>query len=117
MDVFWRGGQPPATGKKRLLFTTTIAGDRPPRYGPWTILGAGDRPPRYDEKNVSLYDNDRGGQAPALRATDDSRHYGPRTIFSASLKHLQDLCQLLACHFGRRKGLRNDKLLIHSEIL
>ena len=52
---------------------TTIAGDRPPRYGEKTIRGAGDRPTRCGEKNVSLYDNDRGGQAPALRATDDSQ--------------------------------------------
>ena len=41
-----------------------IAGDRPPRYGPWTILGAGNRPPRYGEKTSPFTTTIAGDRPP-----------------------------------------------------
>ena len=101
--------------------------------------------PRATVKNVSLYDNARGGQAPALRATDDSHRGGQAPALRAmddsrrggqapALRATDDFLHLIKTlarsvpilivpfwqlmgRFGRRKRLRHDKLLIRREVL
>ena len=103
-----------SVGQDRLILTRSGAGAPELQMGCESFAQANDRGGQAPALRA-MDDFRRGGQAPALRATDDFLYLIKTRAKSMPIISVP-FWQLMG-RFGRRKGLRHDKLLIHSEVL